>query len=227
MAEAPQIPDEAETRARWGAFAWSDDNQKKANEILGRYPKGREQSASLPLLDLAQRQVGAETQTQGWLPVPVIEFVARAIGVPYMRVYEVVSFYTMFNMAPVGRYHVQVCGTTPCMLRGSDDVLAACKNHGLSKGKTTPDGLFTLTEVECLGACANAPMVQINDDNFEDLTYETMTAVLETLASGGQPKIGPQIDRQTSAPEGGPTTLKEMVMENHDYRGQWQEGARA
>ncbi|MEG8024963.1 NAD(P)H-dependent oxidoreductase subunit E [Sphingomonas aurantiaca] len=110
----------------------------KANEILGRYPKGREQSASIPFLDLAQRQVGAETQTQGWLPVPVVEFVARQIGVPYMRVYEVVTFYTMFNLAPVGRYHVQVCGTTPCMLRGSDDVLAACKNRGLVKGGTTP-----------------------------------------------------------------------------------------
>ncbi|MDQ2764271.1 MAG: NAD(P)H-dependent oxidoreductase subunit E, partial [Pseudomonadota bacterium] len=190
MAEAPQIPDEAETRARWGAFAWTEENQKKANEILGRYPKGREQSASLPFLDLAQRQVGAETQTQGWLPVPVIEFVARAIGVPYMRVYEVVTFYTMFNLAPVGRYHVQVCGTTPCMLAGSDDVLAACKNHGLIKGKTTPDGLFTLTEVECLGSCANAPMVQINDDNYEDLDYDRTTVVLEALAAGKTPPSG-------------------------------------
>ena len=124
----------------------------------------------MPLLDLAQRQVGAETQTQGWLPVPVIEYVAAYLGMPYMRAYEVATFYTMFNLAPVGRYHVQVCGTTPCMLRGSDDVLAACYKKGLKKGATTPDGLFTLTEVECLGACANAPMVQINDDNYEDLT---------------------------------------------------------
>jgi NADH-quinone oxidoreductase subunit E len=136
-------------------------------------------------------------------------------------VLEVASFYTMYNLAPVGRYHVQVCGTTPCMLRGSDDVLAACKNHGLQKGKTTPDGLFTLTEVECLGACANAPMVQINDDNFEDLTYDSMTAVLDALARGDSPRPGPQIDRQTSAPEGGPTALKEMVSANHDYRGEW------
>ena len=221
MAEAPNIPDEAEVRARWGNFAWTDENQRKANEILARYPKGREQSCSIPFLDLAQRQVGAETQTQGWLPVPVIEFVARQLGVAYMRIYEVATFYTMFNLAPVGRYHVQVCGTTRCMLRGSDDVLAACKNKGLSKGKTTPDGLFTLTEVECLGACANAPMVQINDDNFEDLTYDSMSAILDDLAAGKQPKIGPQIDRQTSCPEGGPTSLKEMVGENHDYRGEW------
>ncbi len=221
MAETAHIPDEAETRARWGAFAWTDENQVKANEILGRYPKGREQSASLPLLDLAQRQVGAETQTQGWLPVPVIEFVARQIGVPYMRVYEVVTFYTMFNMAPVGRYHVQVCGTTPCMLAGSDDVLAACKNRGLIKGGTTPDGLFTLTEVECLGTCANAPMVQINDDNYEDLDYDRTAAVLDALAKGEHPSPGSTIGRQTSCPEGGPTTLKEMVDANHDYRGEW------
>jgi NADH-quinone oxidoreductase subunit E len=221
MAEAPKIPDEAETRARWGGFAWSDENQVKANEILGRYPKGREQSASIPFLDLAQRQVGAETQTQGWLPVPVIEFVARQIGVPYMRVYEVATFYTMFNLAPVGRYHVQVCGTTPCMLAGSDDVLAACKNHGLVKGRTTPDGLFTLTEVECLGACANAPMVQINDDNFEDLDYDRTNAVLEALAQGRVPPAGSQIGRRASCPEGGPTSLREMANANHDYRGEW------
>jgi NADH-quinone oxidoreductase subunit E len=221
MADAPQIPDEAEVRARWGDFAWTDENQRKANEILGRYPKGREQSASIPFLDLAQRQVGAETDTQGWLPVPVIEFVARQIGVPYMRVYEVATFYTMFNLAPVGKYHVQVCGTTPCMLRGSDDVMAACKNRGLVKGRTTPDGLFTLTEVECLGTCANAPMVQINDDNFEDLDYDKTLAILDALAAGGSPKPGPQVDRQFSAPEGGPTSLKQMVDANHDYRSEW------
>src|SRR3546814_1626844 len=162
MADAPQIPDEAETRARWGAFAWTEENAADARELISRYPQGRQASAVMGLLDLAQRQVGAETGTQGWLPVPVIEFVARELDMPYMRAYEVATFYTMYNLAPVGRYHVQVCGTTPCMLRGSDDVLAACKNKGLVKGRTTPDGLFTLTEVECLGACANAPMVQIN-----------------------------------------------------------------
>jgi NADH-quinone oxidoreductase subunit E len=221
MADAPQIPDEAETRARWNGFAWSEESQRKANEILARYPKGREQSGSIPFLDLAQRQVGAETNTQGWLPVPVIEFVARAIGVPYMRVYEVATFYTMFNLAPVGRYHVQVCGTTPCMLRGSDDVLSACKNRGLVKGGTTPDGLFTLTEVECLGACANAPMVQINDDNYEDLDYDRTVAVLEALANGERPDPGSTIGRRVSCPEGGPTSLREMVDANHDYRGEW------
>ncbi|MBB5685113.1 complex I 24 kDa subunit family protein [Sphingobium boeckii] len=221
MADKPNIPDEAETRARWGAFAWSEANAAKAKEIIARYPAGRQASAVMPLLDLAQRQVGVETKTQGWLPVPVIEFVAAQLDMPYMRAYEVVTFYTMYNIAPVGRYHVQLCGTTPCMLRGSDDVMAACKNHGLQKGKTTPDGLFTLTEVECLGACANAPMVQINDDNYEDLDFDSMSKILEALARGETPKPGPQIDRQTSAPEGGPTTLKDMVAANHDYRGEW------
>ena len=221
MADAAHIPDEAETRTRWGGFAWNAASAEKVKEIMGRYPPGREHSAVMPLLDLAQRQVGEETQTQGWLPVPVIEYVAKSVNMPFMRAYEVVSFYTMYNMAPVGRYHVQVCGTTPCMLRGSDDVLAACKQRGLKKGGTTPDGLFTLTEVECLGACANAPMVQINDDNYEDLTFESMSAILEALANGGTPTPGPQVDRKTSAPQGGPTTLKEMVGENHDYRGRW------
>ena len=211
MADAAHIPDEAETRARWGAFAWTEANAAKVKEIIGRYPPGRQHSAIMPLLDLAQRQVGAETNTQGWLPVPVIEFVAKAIAMPYIRAYEVATFYTMYNLAPVGRFHVQVCGTTPCMLRGSDDVMAACKNRGMAKGRTTPDGLFTLTEVECLGACANAPMVQINDDNYEDLTFDSMSAILEALARGETPKPGPQNGRHTSCPEGGPTTLKEMV----------------
>ena len=211
MADAAHIPDEAETRARWGNFAWTAENAKQVKKIMARYPKGREHSAIMPLLDLAQRQVGAETNTQGWLPVPVIEYCAKEVGMPYIRALEVVSFYTMYNMAPVGRYHVQVCGTTPCMLRGSDDVLDACYKKGLKKGQTTPDGLFTLTEVECLGACVNAPMVQINDDNYEDLTFDSTTAILEALARGEQPKPGPQIDRFKAAPVGGPTVLKEFT----------------
>ena len=201
-------------------FQWTEANKAEVERIVGRYPKGRENSAIMPLLWLAQYQMGAETGV-AWLPLPVIEFVAAQIGMPKIRALEVASFYTMYNLKPVGRFHVQVCGTTPCMLRGSDDVLRACADKGLRKGEITNDGLFTLTEVECLGACANAPMVQINDDNFEDLTYDSMSAVLETLAAGGQPKIGPQIDRQTSCPEGGPTALKEMATENHDYRGDW------
>lgn len=222
MADAPQLPDEAEVRARWGNFAWTEANAEKAREILGRYPAGRQQSCTIPFLDLAQRQVGAETNTQGWLPVPVIEFVARELDLPYIRVFEVATFYTMFNLVPVGRYHVQVCGTTPCMLRGSDDVLAACKSRGLKKGHTTADGLFTLTEVECMGNCSSAPMVQINDDNFEDLTYDRTLAILDALAKGESPKPGTQEPgRHTVEPLGGPTTLTAMVTENHDYRGEW------
>lgn len=205
------VPDIDEVRARWGGFAWNAENAEQVKRVIARYPEGRQHSAILPLLDLAQRQVGAETNTQGWLPVPVIEYIAKQLGMPYMRAYEVVTFYTMFNLAPVGRYHVQVCGTTPCMLRGSDDVMAACVAKGMRKGSTTPDGLFTLSEVECLGACANAPMVQINDDNYEDLTFDSMTAVLDALARGETPKPGPQVDRQTSAPVGGPTTLRHMM----------------
>ena len=221
MSDAAHIPDEAETRARWGGFSWTAENAEQAQKIIARYPPGRQQSAVMPLLDLAQRQVGTETDTQGWLPIPVMEYIGKQLGMAYIRVLEVASFYTMYNLAPVGRYHVQVCGTTPCMLRGSDDVLDACYKKGLKKGSTTADGLFTLTEVECLGACANAPMVQINDDNYEDLTFDTTTAILEALAKGEQPKVGPQIERKTSCPEGGPTTLVEMVSENHDYRARW------
>ena len=151
-----------------------------------------------------------------------MEYIGRQLGMAYIRVYEVATFYTMYNLAPVGRYHVQVCGTTPCMLRGSDDVLDACYKKGMKKGATTADGLFTLTEVECLGACANAPMVQINDDNYEDLDYDSTVRLLDDLAAGKSPKAGTQNPkRHTSEPEGGPTTLKEMVSSNHDYRKDW------
>lgn len=191
-------------------FKWTDANAVEAERIIGRYPKGRENSAIMPLLWLAQYQVKDMTGV-AWLPQPVIEFVAAQIGMPIIRAMEVATFYTMYNLKPVGRFHVQVCGTTPCMLRGSDDVLRACADKGLKKGEVTNDGLFTLTEVECLGACANAPMVQINDDNFEDLTYETMTAILEDLIAGRAPKAGSQIGRTASCPEGGPTSLKDVA----------------
>ncbi|HVM37728.1 MAG TPA: NAD(P)H-dependent oxidoreductase subunit E [Sphingomicrobium sp.] len=221
MAGHASIIDDPEVRARWEGFQWTDENARTAREIIARYPEGRQVSAVIPLLDLAQRQVGAETQTQGWLPIPVMEFVARELETTPIRVLEVATFYSMFNLAPVGRFHVQVCGTTPCMLRGSDDVLDACYKRGLKKGHTTADGLFTLNEVECLGACANAPMVQINDDNYEDLTADSMGAILDALAAGQAPRPGPQIERQTSCPVGGPTTLRKMAERNYDYRPQW------
>jgi NADH-quinone oxidoreductase subunit E len=213
--------EDPEVLARWRSFDWTDENRKKAKAAIAKYPDGRQHSAVLPLLDLAQRQVGATEKTQGWLPIPVLEFIGRQIDMPYVRVLEVATFYTMFNLQPVGRFHVQVCGTTPCMLRGSDDLFEACYKRGLKKGRTTNDGLFTLSEVECLGACANAPMVQINDDNYEDLTEASMGAILDALAAGQTPKPGPQIERQTSCPVGGPTTLKKMAERNYDYRPMW------
>jgi NADH-quinone oxidoreductase subunit E len=222
VAERAPHPDTAELRERWGSFVWTEENAVKAKEAIKRYPEGRQRSAVMPLLDLAQRQVGAETNTQGWLPIPVIEFVARELDMPVIRVLEVATFYTMYNLAPVGRFHVQVCGTTPCMLRGSDDLFEACYKRGMKQGHTTPDGLWTLTEVECMGNCATAPMVQINDANYEDLTPERLDAILDALARGETPKEGTQEPgRHTSEPLGGPTTLKEMVAENHDYRGEW------
>ena len=222
MAERHLEPDSPELRARWGNFAWTAENADKAKQAIARYPQGRQRSAVMALLDLAQRQIGAETNTQGWLPIPVIEFVARELDMPVVRVLEVATFYTMYNLVPVGRFHVQVCGTTPCMLRGSDAIMAACKQRGMKKGETTADGLWTFTEVECMGNCASAPMAQINDDNYEDLTPERFDQVLDELAAGRQPKTGTQDPaRHTVEPVRGPTTLREMVSENHDYRGQW------
>ncbi|WP_295528256.1 NADH-quinone oxidoreductase subunit NuoE [Novosphingobium sp. Chol11] len=222
MSDRHPEPDSPELRARWGGFAWSPVNADKAREIIARYPAGRQRSAVMPLLDLAQRQVGAETNTQGWLPLPVMEYVAKQLEMPVIRVLEVASFYMMYNLQPVGRFHVQVCGTTPCMLRGSDDIMAACKVRGMHLGHTTNDGLFTLTEVECMGNCASAPMVQINDDNYEDLTPGTLNHVLDELAAGRQPKTGTQLPgRHTVEPVGALSTLTAMAEANHDYRGQW------
>lgn len=222
MADAPQIPDEAEVRAQWGDFAFTPANMARAKELISHYPEGRQASAVLGLLDLAQRQVGEQTSTQGWLPVPVIEYVGQQLDMPYMRVYEVVTFFGMFNMVPVGRFHVQVCGTTPCMLRGSDDLFATCAKRGMKKGATTADGLFTLSEIECIGNCASGAVVQINDDNYEDLTAERLDFILDELAAGRQPKTGTQEPgRHTVEPVGEPTNLAAMMTENHDYRGEW------
>ena len=222
MSDRHPEPDSPTLRARWGGFVWTAENAEKAKEIIARYPAGRQRSAVMPLLDLAQRQVGAETNTQGWLPLPVMEYLAPQLGIPVIRVLEVASFYMMYNLQPVGRFHVQVCGTTPCMLRGSDGIMAACEKRGMHLGHTTDDGLFTLTEVECMGNCASAPMVQINDDNYEDLTAESLNHVLDELAAGRQPKTGTQLPtRHTVEPLGGPTTLTEMVGANHDYRTEW------
>ncbi len=189
------------------SFAFTDENLERAATVIARYPEGRQASALLPLLDFAQRQ------HDGWLPVAAIRHVADMLEVPEMRAFEVATFYTMFNLAPVGRHLVQLCRTTPCWLCGGEEIRAACERQlGIGLGETTGDGAFTLVEVECLGACVNAPVVQINDDYYEDLDGEKMIRLLEALKRGETPKIGSQESRrQFSEPVGGPTSLKEMA----------------
>ena len=184
------------------SFAFTPENRAKAEAVIAKYPPGRQASAVLPLLDLAQRQTG------GWLPRAAMEHVADLLDMTAIRVYEVATFYTMLSIEPVGRYHVQLCRTTPCWLRGADGLRDACREElGIEPGATTPDGLFTLTEVECLGACVNAPMVQINDHFYEDLDPARMKKVLRAFAAGTPPGPGSQTGRQTSAPASGLTTL--------------------
>lgn len=184
------------------SFAFTPENLEKVRAILSRYPPGRQQSAVLPLLHLAQAQHG------GWLPQAALDHVADFLGVPRIRVYEVATFYDMFNLEPVGRIQVRVCTTTPCWLCGSDEVLRACREVlGIGPGESTPDGRFFLREFECLGACANAPVMWIDDDYYEDLDYARTKAVLQALMRGEKPKPGPQSGRRGSMPAGGKTTL--------------------
>ena len=186
------------------SFAFTAENLEKAAAHIAKYPAGRQQSAVLPLLDLAQRQSG------GWLPNAAMHHVAEMLGMPRIRVYEVATFYTMFNLRPVGRYLLQACTTTPCWLRGSDDVVEACeKKLGIGIGGTTADGLFTLVEVECLGACVNAPILQVNDDFYEDLDGPSTEALLDALREGRPPPVGSLGGRRSSAPSNGKTTLTE------------------
>lgn len=186
-------------------FEFNPENLEIAKKYIAKYPEGRQASAVLALLDLGQRQ------NDGWASDAVIDAVAEMLAMPRIRVVEVASFYTMINTAPVGRYLLQFCTTTPCWLRNSDEVVAAAREHlGIDFGETTADGLFTMREVECLGACVNAPIVQINDDMYEDLTGPQLVKVLDALKAGEVPPHGPQIDRQTSAPVGGPTTLTDL-----------------
>ncbi len=193
-------------------FAFRDE--AAVNDILGRYPEGRERSAIMPLLDLTQRQVaedGAKATPPfgGWIPRAAMDEIARIVAVPPIKVYEVATFYSMYNIEPVGKYLVQMCTTTPCMLCGSDDIVKACHDRlGIHGGETTADGKFTLMEVECLGACVNAPMVQINDDFYEDLTAQRMTEILDLLAQDKDVPMGPQNGRLNSQALGGGTTLK-------------------
>jgi NADH-quinone oxidoreductase subunit E len=183
-------------------FAFTPENLERAKRYMAKYPPGRQSSAVLALLDLAQRQNG------GWLPRAAMDHVAGILDMAPIRVYEVATFYTMFNLKPVGRYHLQVCRTTPCWLRGADDLTETCKRKlGIGLKERTADGMFSLVEVECLGACVNAPVVQINDDFYEDLDPQKLEALLDVLGRGETPAIGSQIGRQGSAPVGGPQVL--------------------
>ncbi|MCF8480014.1 MAG: NAD(P)H-dependent oxidoreductase subunit E [Rhodospirillum sp.] len=186
------------------AFQFTPEYMEQAKAILAKYPQGRERSGVLPLLDLAQRQLG-------WVSTGVVEEVARITKTPRMKVLEVATFYTMYKHSPKGRHHVEVCTNIACWLRGSDEVLRAIKDElGIDVGGQTGDDLFSLAEAECLGACCNAPMLQIGDEYFEDLTYETTRDLVRKLKRGEPVKVGSQIGRSGSEPEGGPTTLAEF-----------------
>ena len=165
------------------SFKFTKANLALAHKHIAKYPEGRQASAVLPLLEMAQRQ------HNNWLPMAAMEHVGEILDMPIMRVMEVATFYTMFNLAPVGKYHIQLCGTTPCWLRGADEIKNICKKKlGIELGETTEDDMFTLNEVECLGACANAPMIQINDDFYEDLDFQSMVKILDDLAKGKKVK---------------------------------------
>ncbi|VDM57963.1 unnamed protein product [Angiostrongylus costaricensis] len=182
-------------------FEFNDENKKRLDAIIANYPEGHKAAALIPALDLAQRQ-------HGWLPISAMHEVARILEVPRMRAYEVATFYTMFNRQPVGKYFIQICTTTPCMLRGAETITEVIeKNLGIHVGETTKDGLFTLAEVECLGACANAPMVQINDDYYEDLTEKDVDDILSDLKAGRRPQPGPRSGRLAAEPIGKQTSL--------------------
>lgn len=184
------------------SFSFNEKNEEWAKKQIAKYPEGRQASAVIPLLWQAQKQAG------GWLPEVAMRHVADMLGMAHIRVLEVATFYTMFNLEPVGEHFIQVCGTTPCALRGAEGLIKVCKKRIGEQREVSKDGKFSWLEVECLGACVNAPMVQINDDYYEDLTPELLEKLMDDLAAGKEVKVGPQIERQYSAPAGGLTTLK-------------------
>ena len=193
------------------SFAFDAESEAEIAKIVARYPEGRQASAVIPALYIAQRQMKRQTGS-AWVPVKAMDAVGARLGMAPIRVYEVCTFYFMFNTKPVGTYHLQVCTTTPCWLRGSDQVTEACRKATGIKGwgETSEDGVFTMTEVECLGACVNAPILQVDDDFYEDMDAEKVTALLAALRRGERPTPGSMAGRQTSAPDGGPTTLTSL-----------------
>jgi NADH-quinone oxidoreductase subunit E len=189
-------------------FAFDAESEAAIPPLLAKYPSGKQASAVIPMLYIVQNQMKRQTGS-AWVPKVGMDEVARQLDMPPIRVYEVATFYLMFNLKPVGTWHLQVCTTTPCWLRGSDEVTAACRAAtGIQGwGETSTDGVFTMTEVECVGACVNAPVIQVNDDLYEDLDAETTKRLLDALRRGEPPRVGSMRGRQTSAPEGGPNTL--------------------
>lgn len=184
------------------SFEFSPETMEKVNWWLGKYPESRRQSAVIPILWLVQKQ-------EGWVPEPALRAIADLLGMAYVRVYEVVTFYTMFQIEPVGKVLVQVCGTTPCMLRGANDLMKVCKEKIGPIDHMSSDGMFTWQEVECLGACCNAPMAQINDYYYEDLTPETLAKIIDDFRKGEKPWPGSYAGRHSSEPAGGALTLKD------------------
>jgi NADH-quinone oxidoreductase subunit E len=187
------------------SFAFTPENVEWAKGQIAKYPEGRQASAIIPLFWQAQKQAG------GWLPEPAIRYVADMLKMDYIRALEVATFYTMFNLSPVGEHYVQLCGTTPCWLRGADELKDVCRKHIGPEGQVSADGKLSWIEVECLGACANAPMVQINDDFYEDLDGKKLEEILGALRTGKDVKPGPQNGRHGSEPLGGLTSLTSTV----------------
>lgn len=193
-----------QTVAQPASFSFTPENLERAKKIIAKYPATRAQSALIPLLQLAQ------VQHDNWLPRAAMDYVAQLLEIPPIKAYEVATFYTMFNKAPVGKNFIQICTTTPCWLRGSDGIKQACHNKlGIKPGETTTDGQFSVVEVECLGACVNAPMVQINDDYYEDLDEALMGQILDDLKAGRPVAKGSQTGRRGSCAQTGPTSLKD------------------
>ena len=191
-------------------FKFTDENSNKIKHVIEKYPKEQKSSAVMPLLDLAMRQCN------GWVPESAMKVIANLLEMPFIRVYEVATFYSMFNLEPVGKYFIQICTTTPCWLRGSDKIVEACeRNLKIKSGKTTSDGMFTIKQVECLGACVNAPMMQINDDYYEDLTEKTLITILENFKNGKKNNISPQLLNRVYSE---PNNKKKIMSDNNDSR---------
>ena len=190
------------------SFAFDADSAAAIDRLATKYPPGKQASAVIPALYVVQNQMKRQTGS-AWVPLKGMDAVAARLGMPPIRVYEVATFYFMFNTRPIGKFHLQVCTTTPCWLRGSDAVTAACREAtGIEEfGETSADGMFTMTEVECVGACVNAPVLQVDDDFYEDMDAEKVKTLLDALRRGERPPVGSMAGRQKSAPEGGPQTL--------------------